>query len=205
MKQCTTELAAYLNTHQEYKACNLFAINLADGNVIYTTDFDKDVVFENHVFRHDLFIMKREQAKTSGTPEVDTTTLTLYADRQHNDLVNNTYVLEAIHKGAFEGAYLAVWRAFFDSEVNTTQDTQIRPYGALKCFTGRIELSSCNTICAKFSVKAETTGLNASLPVRVFQAQSSFANVDGDVVEYSGDAITCVIPLKPSQNVLYKL
>ena len=204
MKQCTVELAGYLNNKTEYKTCSLFQITLKDNSVIYCTDFDKDVIFENHVFKSDLFVVKREQTTISGTPEVDTTNITIFADKQHNDLVKNVFVLEAIHKGLLDTAYLTLWRAFFDVDIDTTLDTQIRPYGAIKLFIGRMELTSCNMLSAKFSAKAETTGLHMLLPLRTFQAQTSFAEENGNVVEYSEDKTTCVIPMKPSSNVLYR-
>lgn len=204
MKTCSEALATYLNTHSEYKSCSLFQISLMDGSNIYATDMDKDVVFDNHTFKHDYCVILRDKTKVSGTPEVDNTSVTIYADKEHNDLVNNLFILEAIHKGLFDTASLTIWRAFFDAEINTAGEELLRPYGALKVFTGRMELNSCSPIAAKFNIKAEITGLNALLPLRTFQAQSSFANENGTVVEYSGDETTCVIPLKPSSNVLYR-
>lgn len=205
MKQATTELAGYLNNKTEYKTCNLFKISLAGGSVFYITDFDKDVIFENHTFQHDLFMVKRGQTSISGTPEVDTTNVSIYADKDHHDLINNVFLLEAIHKGILDTAYLTLWRAYFDVEIDTMQDETLRPYGALKLFMGRLELTSCTNICAKFTAKAETTGLHMLLPLRTYQAQTSYANDNGNVIEYSGDVTTCVIPLKPSSNVLYKV
>lgn len=202
MKACSTALAALLNTKLEYKSCNLFRFDLLDGTTIFCTDFDRDVVYDNHVFYADVFAVEREQTKTTGEPTVDTTNVSVYADRDHNDLVNNTFVLEAIHRGAFDVAYLTLWRAYFDLE-SDTGDGEIAPYGAIRLFNGRLELTSCSSFKASFSAKSEVTGLNALLPVRTFQAQSSYANVDGNVVAYSGDIITCVVPLKPNNNVLY--
>ena len=114
-------------------------------------------------------------------------------------------MLEAINKGLLDTAYLTLWRAYFEIDIDTTQDEQLRPYGAIKLFMGRMELNSCTSIEAKFNVKAETTGLHMMLPLRTFQAQTSFANDNGQVIEYSEDVTTCVIPLKPSNNVLYKV
>lgn len=203
MKACTTALAALLNTKQEYKSCSLFRFDLLDGTTIFCTDFDKDVVYDNHVFCADLFAIERDQTKTAGAPTVDTTNLSIYADREHNDLVNNTFVLEAIHSGAFDVAYLTLWRAYFDAEADTTKDAQLVPYGAVRLFNGRLELTSCSSFKASFSAKSEITGLNALLPVRTFQAQSSYQNVNGHVIESSTDTTTCVVPLKPNNNVLY--
>lgn len=200
MKPCSTDLETYLNTKTEFKCCNLYKIVLQDGYTLFITDYDRDVVFENHTFKHDYCIMERGQTKTSGTPEVDTLSFNLYADRNHDDLVNNTFILEAIHKGLFDTAYITLWRAFFDATI----DGQTRPYGAIKQFVGRLELSSCNNVSAKFSAKSETTGLNALIPIRTFQAQSSYCNNNGSVVESSTDRTTCAIPLKPSGNVLYQ-
>ena len=199
MKECTTDLATYLNTSTVFKGCNLYEIKLLDGTVLYITDFDKDIVFNNHTYLHDKFILERSQTKVNGSPNVDTLNIVLYADRQHSDLVKNTFVLEAIHKGIFDTSQITLYRAYFDAEMDTN-----RPYGAIKIFLGRMELDSCDTFQAKFTAKAEITGLNALLPLRTFQAQTSYANNKGTVVEYSGDTTTCVVPLKPSSNVLYR-
>lgn len=199
MKECTTDLATYLNTKTEIKSCNLYEIKLLDGYTMYVTDFDRDVVFNNHTFQHDKFLIERSQTKITGTPTVDTLSVSIYADRNHSDLVGNTFILEGIHNGLFDTAHLTLWRAYFDAEMDTQS-----PYGAIKVFLGRMELDSCDTFSAKFTVKAEITGLNASLPLRTFQAQTSYTNNNGTVIEYSGDTTTCVIPLKPSSNVLYQ-
>lgn len=203
MKACTAALSTMLNNRQEFKSCSLFRFDLLDGTTIFCTDFDKDVVYDNHVFKADLFSVERDQTKLSGVPTVDTTSISIYADREHNDLVGNDFILEAIHKGAFDVAYLTLWRAYFDIEEDNTHDEKVTPYGAVRLFNGRLELTSCSSFKASFSAKSEVTGLNALLPVRTFQAQSSYRNVNGTVIEYSGDTTTCVVPLKPNNNVLY--
>lgn len=198
MKKCTLDLAESLNNDDEFICCDLFTLTLNDGSVYNIADFDKDIVFNGKTYRHDLFILSREQTKTSGVPAVETLSVTACADREHEDNINNEYFLQAVHKGLLDDASLALSRVFMDAETGNV-------LGLLALFNGRCEVSSCGGISCKLNVKSETIGLKASVPLRTFAPQNVYQEKNGTVSTASTDNYTCMIPLKPSKNVLVKL
>lgn len=198
MKSCTLDLAQHLNTDNEFVCCDLFTLKLANNSIYRTAEFDKDISFNGKLYKADRFIMKREQTKSSGAPSVETLSVMLNTDRLHDDKVDGKYLLQAVHEGTLDDAYLTLGRAFLDAETGAV-------LGVLELFTGRCEISSCGGISCKLSVKSETVGLNASVPLRTFAPQNVYQEADGVVSTASKDTYTCMIPLKPSKNVLVKI
>lgn len=198
MRNISDDLLNMLNNSTEYRCCDLYKLTLSDNTSFYIANYDKDVVYNSRNYAHDLFIIKRSSIKTSGTPTVDSLNVNIYADRDHSDLIKNTYVMKAIHDGTLDDAQLTLSRAYFSDSGQVL--------GAITLFTGRCEISSCNAFTCSLNVKSELTGLAAVFPIRVFAQQNSYnENSSGEVVTASTDKYTCAIPLKPSQNVLIKL
>lgn len=198
MKNCTLDLARQLNEENEFICCDLFTLTLPNGNVNRMADFDKDVSFGGRLYKADKFIVSREQTKTAGAPSVETLSVTLNTDRSHSDTLDGKYMLQAVHDGTLDDAYLALSRAYMDAETGAV-------LGVLPLFNGRCEIASCGGISSKLNVKSETVGLNASVPLRTFAPQNVYQEEDGVVSTASKDTYTCMIPLKPSKNVLVKL
>lgn len=198
MKNCTQELAEHLNNDNEFICCDLFKLTLNDGSVYRIADADKDIAFNGQLYKSNKFILQREQIKTAGAPSVETLTVTIYADREHDDAISRTNLLQAAHEGKLDDGYISLSRAFMDAETGNV-------LGALALFNGRCEISSCGGIACKLSAKSETIGLNASVPLRTFAPQNVYQEADGVVSTASKDTYTCMIPLKPSKNVLIKL
>lgn len=198
MRNVNATLINELNTANEFTCCDLYRIVLKDNSVYYIADYDKDVTYSSNKYQSDLFIIKRESIKLAGKPNVDSLSVSIYADRQHRDLINNVYVMQALHDGMFDGAILSLSRCYFGSAGQIL--------GVVGLFTGRCEIDSANAFVCKLKVQSETTGLNGLIPVRVFAAQNAYSeNSSGDIITASTDEYTCAIPLKPSQNVLVKL
>ena len=198
MKNCTADLARQLNEENEFICCDLFALTLPNGSVNRVADFDKDISFNGRLYKADKFIASREQTKTAGTPNVETLSVTLNTDRNHGDTVNGKYLLQAIHDGTLDDAYLTLSRAYMDAETGAV-------LGVLPLFNGCCEIASCGGVSCKLSVKSETVGLNAAVPLRTFAPQNVYQEADGVVSTASKDSYTCMIPLKPSKNVLVKI
>lgn len=198
MKNCTLDLARQLNEENEFICCDLFTLTLPNGSVNRVADFDKDINFGGRLYKADKFVASREQTKTAGTPNVETLSVTLNTDRSHSDTVDGKYLLQAVHDGTLDDAYLALSRAYMDAETGAV-------LGVLPLFNGRCEIVSCGGISCKLNVKSETVGLNASVPLRTFAPQNVYQEEDGVVSTASKDTYTCMIPLKPSKNVLVKL
>ena len=198
MRTASETLINELNTVRNFRCCDLYRLILADGTTYYIADRDKDVTYSAHTYASDMFLLQRSNIKLSGTPTVDSLTVSLYADRSHSDLVKNTYIMKAVHDGTLDNAQLTLSRAFFDADDNVI--------GIINLFTGRCEVTSCTAFACKITVKSELTGLAAVIPLRVFAPQNAYGeDSSGEVVSASTDEYTCAIPLKPSQNVLVKL
>lgn len=199
MKGCTLDLAEHLNSDNEFICCDLFTLTLNNGSVYRLADFDLDISYNGKNYESGRFVITREQTKIAGTPSVETLSVVINADRLHSaDTVDNMYFLEAVHEGTLDDAYLTLGRAFMDAETGAV-------LGVLSLFHGRCEVSSCGGIMCKISAKSETVGLNAQVPIRTFAPQNVYQEQNGNVSTASQDVYTCMIPLKPSKNVLVKL
>lgn len=207
MKQASEQLIQALNNNTEFCCCDLYDITLLDGTEYHIADYDIDVAYNGKIYQHDLFLLQRNGINISGTPTVDTLSVSLYADRHHNDLVKNQYVMKAIHDGTLDNAQLTLSRAFFGAsgQLDGTELFTEQLLGVLPLFTGRCEISSGSSFLCKLTVKSELTGLSAQFPQRVFAPQSAFTNNNGTVTSSDRDEYTMLVPLKPSMRVLAKL
>lgn len=199
MKNCSTELATILSNTSEFVCCDLFRLILNNGLAYYIADFDRDVVYQNHNYVHDGVLIERGNTKTTGEPTVDSLTINISADRQHNDVFAGKYILLAAHDGTLDDSYLTLTRAYFDKDTGAM-------LGGIEIFSGRCDVQSCGGISCQLVCTSECTGLNAPFPLRTFAPQNVYQETsDGDVITSSTDKNTCMIPLKPSKNVLVRI
>lgn len=198
MKDCTQELAMHLNQDDEFICCDLFTLTLNDNSVYRIAVADKDIVFNGKLYKSNKFIIRREQTKTDGAPSVETLAVKIYADREHDDTLSGVNLLKAAHEGNLDDGYISLARAFLDAETGEF-------LGALMLFNGRCEIAACGGIICQLSAKSETIGLSASVPLRTFAPQNVYQEENGVVSTASKDTYTCMIPLKPSKNVLVKI
>lgn len=190
MRNCTQALVDYMTTQPCFLCCDLFEINLKNGTTYKIADFDIDV--QN--YRHDLFIMQREQTKITGEPTVDSLNVTLFTDKS-----DNVSVLKQCHDGLWDNCTITLRRAYFDADTKEV-------VGIIDLFTGRGEISSVGGLGVKFVVKAETSGLSSLYPVRIFASGRAYRDGSGgDITTSSADTTTVAIPLKPSANVLVSI
>ena len=197
MKTCSEDLARALNTKTEFICCDLYDLTLKSGTTYSIASFDKDVVVTGKIFRHDMFIIKREQTKVAGVPSVETLSVSISTDKNHSDIIDDVYFIKAAHDGLLDEAYLTLYRAYMDTEGNVL--------GVIPLFNGRCEVTGAGGIVTKLSVKSETVGLTATYPLRSFAPQNVYQESNGTVTTASTDSYTCMIPLKPSKNVLVRL
>ena len=196
MKQISDTLIDYMIEERSFLCCDLFDITLTNGNSYYVADFDVDVTYDNKTYRHDLFLMMRDQTKIVGEPTVDTLSVTIYTDGRNEDLIEDKNILLACHEGIMDQATIKLRRAYFDTD---TQEL----VGVADLFSGRAEITSVGGMSAKLDVKSVASGLAGLYPVRIFAPTKAYTeNSSGSIISSSTDEITCVIPLKPSKNVL---
>ena len=106
--------------------------------------------------------------------------------------------MKAVHDGSLDDSYLKLSRCYIDAETEET-------LGILELFQGKCEVSDVGGMSCKINVKSETMGLNAQFPTRIFAPQNVYEETAGEVATAENDNYTCVIPLKPSRNVLVRL
>ena len=199
MKSITNELSQFLNSATTAYIIDLFKLKLKSGATYYFCYGDVDISYDGNLYKCDMFICKRNQVKLSGAPTIDTLTLTLYDDTEHNTQIDGKAIFKAAYEGSLDDAVMVAYRAYIDEETNTTM-------GALEIFQGRCETSTVSGISVQITVKSEATGLNDKLPPRIYAAQSAYyTNSSGTVVSSSSDEGTMMIPLKPAANILSKV
>ena len=194
MKNADDNLLSYLNSKTSYQSCDLYVLKLADGTVYRFAAYDKDIVLSGERYYHNPFKFKRDQIKLQGAPNVDSLSVTIYAEPQ--DKLGDKAFMKAVHNGSLDGSMLGLYRAYFDDH---------ECVGALHLFFGRCEVSSAGGLTVKLTVKSELQGLAAMIPTRVFVGQSSYVNAGGTVVTSSTEQSNMLIPLKPSMNVLLQV
>lgn len=196
LKNSSEQLINYMKDEKAFLCCDLFEIRLRTGHVYCVADFDVDVVYDNQLYRADLFLMIRDQTKIVGEPTVDTLSVTIYTDDKHEDKIENMNILKACHDGIMDGSYITLRRAYFDSDTNAL-------VGVIELFKGRTEITQVGGLSAKLDIKSVATGLSGLYPVRIFAANKAFyESENGTIISSSTDNTTCVIPLKPSKNIL---
>ena len=194
MKKITDILKGYLNNQTFYQTCDLYTLSLKNGHRINFTSYDKDIVVNDVVYEHGVFLVNREQLKVVGEPSVDSLNVTIYCEQE--DTINGIPFILACHNGTLDGAMLKLSRAYFNG--NTC-------IAVLDLFEGRPEISSAGGFCVKLTVKAMIQGLAQQLPTRIFASQAAYTVVNGTVVTSSTDVTSMLIPLKPSSNVLVQV
>ena len=196
MKQISNTLIQYMTEERSFLCCDLFDITLTNGNSYYIADFDVDVTYNNKTYRHDLFLMMRDQTKIVGEPTVDTLSVTIYTDNNHEDKIEDKNILLACHEGILDQATITLRRAYFDPDTKNL-------IGVADLFSGRAEITNVGGISAKLDIKSVASGLAGLYPVRIFAPTRAYVESgSGSIVSSSTDKTTCVIPLKPSKNVL---
>ncbi len=194
MKKVSDELNDYLNSEKHFIVTDMYALRLRDGQTFYITDSDQDIDWNGHMWRHNMFLISRDQIKLQGTPTVDTLSVNIKCGI--NDMLGDLPFMLSCHNGILEGAIMGLFKAYFNDEGFV---------GAFKIFEGIVEVSSAGGLGVKLSVKSVVQGLAQSVPIRVFAPQSAYTNNNGTVTTSSADTYSMLVPLKPSSNVVVKL
>ena len=201
MKTVSQALATHLNTEKNFLSCDLFELELANGNVYRYADTDCDVTWDNRVYDHKALLIKRQQIRLQNQVAVDTLSVTIYADGEHSsDMIESTPVLAAAHSGVLDGAKLYLKRAFFRQNTDLPTATVI---GAVSLFGGDVEIKSSGGIKLELTVKSKTQGLSQEFPRRKYYPQGSYTTTGGTVISTGTTNDTCLIaPFVPRKEVL---
>ena len=176
------------------QVCDLYTLVLESGTTYRFASYDRDVTYDGNTWEHTTFAFKRNQLKLQGAPTVDALGVTVYCTP--DDKLGSVPFMAGCHNGLLDQSMMQLCRAYFsDGEC----------VGVVPMFSGKCEVQQSGGLSVKLSIKSIIQGLAAPLPVRMFAAQSAYANADGVITTSSTDTTSMVIPLKPSGNVLLKV
>jgi hypothetical protein len=192
MKTVTSKLESYLNTKKHFVSCDLYELQLANGNTYYYADCDQDIVFGGNTYLHNALLIKRQQTKINDRVVVDTMTITISANSR--DLINGKPILLAAHDGLLDRARLFLRRCFFEG--GTVLD-------AVELFGGIAEVKKCGGIGLELTVKAKTQGLAQEFPLRRYYPQGTYSTTDGVITsdDETNDYVL-IAPFVPLKEVL---
>lgn len=201
MKDVSEELAQHLNTEKNFTSADLFELVLKNGNTYRYTNADCDIVLNNHTYRHDALLIRRQSISLQSQVTVDTLSVTIYTDREHAaDMIDSTPVMAAAHSGVLDGAKLYLKRCFFRTGEGLPAATAI---GVVSLFGGDAEIKSSGGIKLELTVKAKTQGLSQEFPRRKYYPQGSYTTTGGTVTSTGTTNDTCLIaPFVPRREVL---
>lgn len=194
MKDATNALAEYLTTQKNLTSCDIYELTLSNDNVYRFADFDTDVTYNGNVYSHALIgIPKRQQINIKSQATVDSMNIQIYSDA--NDMIESVSVNKAAHDGILDRATLALSRCFFGTNGSVI--------GAVKLFSGIVEIHQCGGLSLQLTVKSKTQGLNMEFPVRKYYPQGIYNTVGDTVTSSTDDSETCLItPFVPLKEVL---
>lgn len=164
MKQVGERLTNHLNQSKSFVSCDLYAITLASGVSYYYADTDIDVLYGGHVYRGDGPIITRNKIATSSEVTVDKLTVTIASDK--NDTIGGVPIMVVAHNGGFDGATLALRRAFFD-DTGTLIDV-------IDLFTGVVEVNQGGGLTLQLNVKSVVQKLNTDYPNKRYYPQCPY-------------------------------
>ena len=162
-------LAAFLNSATQVYMADLFTITLSGGGVLYYTSADVVVSVNGHMYLPGP-VIKRDKTKLNVGISVDTLSVNLAADSSF--VVNGVPILQFIAGGGFDGARLALDRAFTTSPADAW-------IGTLNLFTGRISDTVVSRYEATLNVNSDSELLNVMVPRNVYQAGCGNTLFDG--------------------------
>jgi len=193
MKKVSESLSNYLNREKHMISCDLIELHLANGEIYYYTDADKDVEFDNKMYLHNNLLFKRQQTKINNQLVVDTMAVTVYANAK--TLLGSKAIMLAAHDGTLDRATFALKRCFFDINLNILDIIGI--------FGGNLEVKRCAGLTLELTIKAKTQGLSQEFPRRKYYPQGAYSTSNGVVVADDHDSESCVIaPFVPLKEVL---
>ena len=202
MKTVSDALSNHLNTEKNFTSCDLFELELANGNTYYYANTDCDITYNNHVYQHDALLIRRQQIRLQGQVTVDTLNVTIYTDGEHAaDMIDSQPVMAAAHSGVLDGAKLRLMRAFFQQGSGLPSVSVI---GVISLFGGDVEVKSSGGIKLELTVKAKTQGLSQEFPRRKYYPQGAYSVAQNGKITASTDTTdtTLIAPFVPRREVL---
>lgn len=151
-------LVAWLNTNRQAMPVDLWTITLIGGAVLRYSAADVPVSVLGHTWALGPGIQRGRRSQRIGVA-VDTLSLTVYAD--DTVLVGGVPLLQALAKGLFTGATVALARAFLDLAGACV--------GVVPDFYGRVGAVKAGRTQASVDVRSHAELLDVMIPSDVYQ------------------------------------
>lgn len=141
-------------------SADLFTIMLPDNTTYRWTSADQPVTYSGNIWRSDGPIIERSAWSARNTTEIPELSIQIYSSGTDFGSVN---LLDAAHKGLFDGAYLTLERAFMPQFGDTS-------LGTVLLFGGRFGALEINALGIKATITASNVLMSQNLPRRSFQS-----------------------------------
>ena len=151
-------LVAWLNANRQALPVDLWTITLIGGTVLRYSSADVPVTLLGHTWALGPGIQRGRRQQRIGVA-VDTLSLTIYAD--DTVLVGSVPMLQALAKGLFTGATVALSRAFLDLAGVCK--------GVVPDFFGRVGTVRAGRSQASVDVRSHAELLDVMIPADVYQ------------------------------------
>lgn len=152
-------LVAWLNENQKARPIDLWTITLQGGTVLRYSGGDAPITVNGVTWALGPGLQRSRVKQTIGVA-VDTLTATLVADETVT--VSGTPILQALAKGAFAGATIALERAFVDVDGHQCR-------GTVPVFYGRVGGIKAGRSGATIEVRSHAELLDVMIPGDVYQ------------------------------------
>lgn len=196
--------------YNKYLIFDVYIIILTNGKKYYYSTCDIPLTYSNSGYLIDNYkdeqgnylvldnkhaIFSRGNIKTSGEFSVDTLSFSIACDG--TDIINNKSFMQSVQNGDLTNAKLIVDRWILGENNQWLSATTM--------FAGIIQLDSAGGLKANFTAKSLISQFNRNIPTRIYAPTTSYYTNNNNVVtRLESDNSTCMIPLKPSNNVLIK-
>lgn len=165
MKSCSTALAAYLNSGQQFLLADLYTIEMATGTTVRYATGDPlagltAIVANSNSFDASSLVITRGKIKTAIGFAVDTLDLKVTAEPTH--LLSGMPFLQALRLGALDGAHVVVDRLVMQFPGDTS-------LGTYNVFSGLVADMTIGRFSADIHVNSDLDLLSQNLPRNLFQ------------------------------------
>lgn len=159
MKSANAQLIALLNSSNQFQVADLYTLTLIGGGVFYYTSWDVDVSYSGHTYSSVGALFDRSKVRIVLGIEVDEMDLTVYASPTL--LINGVPFLQAVQRGAMDGASVRLDRAFMSVPPAVV--------GTLYQFGGNVASVRAGRSNAQFKIKSDLELLNVQMPRNLYQ------------------------------------
>lgn len=159
MKEIDADLLHFLHTQKQIFKCDLYEIALASGMSFRYANYDMDITLPDGTFFSSKGpIFTRSKISLNSKITIDKLTVTMQIDA--SDTISGTPMLHVVNNGGFDCSQLTLYKCFMSVPGVVV--------GAVKTFTGDIEVDEGGGLELKLEVKSSAARLDVEYPLRKY-------------------------------------